>query len=143
MDKTELGIIVVLIFIAMLFDIRKKKIPLYMIFFIGIISVAMTIYNMIFGNERIEEVAAGLFPGITLFIVSFLTKEGIGYGDCFIILFAGMILGIEKMIMILMTAFVLSSILSVFLFVLKKVNRKSTLPFVPFLFLGMGVTIFV
>lgn len=128
-----------------IFDYREKKIPVWLLVPGVVIGIAGLVY-------RIWEVVAkcagqgsiflnlvfsmtGLFPGILLLLVAWSSKK-IGYGDGIVILCLGGILEYSKIAGILLWSFALMSVCSLVLLLLKKVNKESTLPFLPFLFLG-------
>lgn len=77
-----------------------------------------------------------LIPGILFIVFTFASKEAIGTGDGIVILALGTILGIENTFKAIFYATVLASVFSLVLICLRKVNKKTRLPFVPFLLLG-------
>ena len=78
----------------------------------------------------------GMIVGVFFFLFSKCTNEAIGYGDSWIILSLGICLGIQKVLVLILGASVLTIIVSLFLYIGKRWNRKYTIPFVPFLTLA-------
>lgn len=77
-----------------------------------------------------------LIPGIIFFVFTFASKGAVGTGDGIVILALGTILGIENTFNAIFYATVLASVSSLVLISLKKANKKTRLPFVPFLLFG-------
>ena len=84
--------------------------------------------------------AIWLTPVLT---AAFLTREGIGYGDGILALLLGPVFGTEVMWAGLFLAFLLSALCSILLLACKKADRKTCLPFIPFLTSALGVVQFV
>lgn len=80
---------------------------------------------------------AGVGIGIVFIVISYLTREMIGYGDSILIGIIGGCVGLWDLLYLLTLSFVICSVVSLIGLVLKGVSKKETLPFVPFLFLGL------
>ena len=87
------------------------------------------------GGTGLAALFTGLVPGILFLFLSFVTRQGIGYGDSILILL-GASVGIEAELEILLLAFALSGIWAVALLFRKKGNVQQEFPFVPFLLAG-------
>nr|WP_294492839.1 A24 family peptidase [uncultured Mediterraneibacter sp.] len=74
--------------------------------------------------------------GIVFFLTSRFTEESFGYGDSILILIMGSFLGFWNILSLLMAAFLMAAVFSVFMLVKKKFSRKSAFPFVPFLMIA-------
>lgn len=64
------------------------------------------------------------------------TREGLGYGDSWMILILGISLGLWDILLLLSIALICSGILAIMLLIRGKWSRKVSFPFVPFLMLG-------
>ena len=114
-------------------DLKYRKISFWMSMIYGFVGVVLFIVlNHISWFSLIGGVAIG---GI-IFLISKLTKGGIGIGDSYLIAVTGIFLGLEMNITLLMYALFLSSLYSVLLFFRKKFYRKKKIPFAPFLLLA-------
>lgn len=78
-----------------------------------------------------------MLPGMLAFVLAFLTKEQIGYGDAACLAVLGNVVSLDILSDAIMGGLLLLSICSVVLLARRKVNRKATLPFIPFLTAGM------
>ncbi len=127
----------ILMSIAVFFDYKYKEIPLWIIATSGVISISEAIFKM-----TIYEALFAMIPGMIMLIVSWLSKQSMGYGDGLLALSIGLAFGVNKMALGISVAFFVSGLVSLALLVIKKAKRNDTLPFVPFLFIGMVVSMF-
>lgn len=125
--------------VAALFDVRTKKIPVPMISAAAGCSALAGVLFLRNGTCTPQELAASLVPGMVLLLVALLSGEAIGYGDGLLLLATGPLFGWQKMLLCIPAALLLTTIASVLLLVMKKADRKTKIPFVPFLAAGMGV----
>lgn len=114
------------LFLASIFDVKTRKIPLILIIIFSIIEI---IY---FTNFHF---VLGLIPGFLMIIISRITCNSIGYGDSFLILSLGFSLSIYTVFQLLLLGLFFSSIIGCLL-LLKNKNKKYKLPFLPFLFIA-------
>ena len=77
--------------------------------------------------------AAGAGVGIVFLVISRVTEESFGYGDSILIVIMGGFLGFWNILSLLVMAFSMSALFSIFMLIKKKFHRKSAFPFVPFL----------
>lgn len=74
-----------------------------------------------------------LLPGMGCFMVSFLTREQLGYGDSLVIAVCGFSLGMEQTMELLMTGFFLAALWAVGLCIFRGADRRKEIPLMPFL----------
>lgn len=123
---------------AAYFDLRWKRIPRSVLAAGTIFAlVCMLIQQKEIGWEFLWTV----FPGIVLLFIAWGTRESIGYGDGISVLILGGMMGLRNCIWVLCISLLLLSLSGLFLYVLKKVNRKTKLPYVPFLFAAESISI--
>lgn len=134
----KIGILIIFVF-SSIEDIRKKEILLWEILTCALLSVAAVFMSFYKGGFDILEVLLSLLPGAAMLFLSFVTREGIGYGDGLIILAAGPALGLYDLLITLMIAVCLSGLFSGTLLVLKKAKRKTKIAFAPFIAIGCFV----
>lgn len=114
-------------------DIRKKKIQLALI---GAGFLCIMAYSFWAGGITIWNRAAGLSLGVLLLILNPITRGQIGIGDGLIVSIIGIGLGFNRLAFILVYGLFGAAIVSIGLIMFRKVNRKVTIPFIPFLLLG-------
>lgn len=115
-------------------DIREKKISVKILVLFGALFLIES-----FALEEIswEMRAQNMLPGIMAFMAAFLTKEQIGYGDAACLAVLGIVVSADILWSAIMSGLLLLSVCSMVLLLRKKVKRKTTLPFIPFLTVGM------
>lgn len=130
-----------LLLLASITDIRKKEVPVWEI--AGFIGISLMRAAALFpeGDIDVTGLVLSVVPGIIVLLLAFVTRQGIGYGDGLVILALGPTLGLERMGLCLMVAFFACSVLSGILFLIKKAGKNSRIPFVPFITIGMGVSL--
>ncbi len=77
---------------------------------------------------------AGMIPGVLLLLIGRISHEQIGYGDGLFCLCLGSCMGISRMTGLLMWALLLSAAGGIFMLLAGKADRKTEMPFLPFLF---------
>ena len=111
---------------------------------VGIISsLGVNIWQIFAGAISVTGVGVSFLPGLFFLLISFCTKEKIGYGDGLILIMSGLVLGFYRCFLGLCISLICSSVFALFLLVLHKAKKDSELAFVPFLTIGMGVSFFV
>ena len=107
----------------------------------GYICLVATLFAMIvrlnFCNDKEYELIFDLFPGLFLLLFSKCTAGVFGSGDALVILFIGSVVGVYSVLAMLVFSVMLSGLICLILYVLKKVNRNTEIPFLPFLSLGV------
>jgi len=111
------------------YDIKYKRIFIVSL----IISVPVCIFLLYWLQELSpEKIAGGVSIGLLLMLCSFFTKGQIGMGDGMLFCFTGVSLSFFENFYLLYSSLILSAVLSVILMWFKKVERKTKIPFVPF-----------
>lgn len=119
-------------------DIRERAISIAFILLFDIMAV---LYVAMKGDIAGISVLYALIPGAFLLAVGLCTRESVGYGDGWIVLALGLLIGAEGCFLTVCMGLIFSAIFSLVLLILHKVNGKSRLPFLPFLTIGLGVLI--
>ena len=115
-------------------DIREQKISVKMIALSGCLFLTA---SLLFDNMQPGQRMWNLLPGLISFLLALLTKEQIGYGDAACLTALGVIIPADLILGAVMGGLILISIFSGILLTSKKADRKTTLPFLPFLSAGM------
>ena len=124
-----LGILVLLSYI----DIKKREVPIQMLL---AAAAGENLYHIMYREQDIWLLLGGATVGFLFLGISFITRESLGYGDSWGIVILGVYLGLWRLLEVLFGAFFLSGVISAVLLCKKKMSRKSTLPFYPFLTCG-------
>ena len=128
--------LIIILGVICVFDIKRKKIPVYMLI---ILAATGIISNFTVGEFDIEKRIIAMLPGMILLIVSMITKQQIGYGDGMIILIMGLYIDIDDILSIVLSSFLLSSIAAIILMTVFKKKKNFEMAFSPFLLIGYGL----
>ena len=85
----------------------------------------------------------GILPGSILFLVSFILPDEIGRGDGCVLAACGAWLGIRAVMRLTFLGLALAAGVSVYLLLIKKAGKKTQLPFMPFLFAGQLLRLWI
>jgi leader peptidase (prepilin peptidase)/N-methyltransferase len=132
-----------LLFVIFVYDLKYMEIPM-LVLWIGVaFSVAYFVFvdwqNFSLAVHYIDlRLVSGFIGGAVAFLfffsLSFYSKETwMGYGDAYLGLLVGMIVGWPAVIATLMIAFIIGACISVMLIGFSKKTMKSQVPFAPFL----------
>ena len=123
-------LLAVIMIICAVVDIKKKEIPVWIFVMLGITALTGSIWG---GGYGLYQMAAGVIPGILLLGLARITEQSIGYGDGIVLAEIGCMTGAGICIIILAGALALAGFFSMGMLVIKKVDKKYKIPFIPFL----------
>ncbi len=138
--EMEMKWIIISVFMAVctITDIRKKEIPVAVVALSGL----ALLFYVIFGEKKQwMDILYSLMPGMLLLMLSYCTRESIGYGDGLVVLVIGICMGMGICIAAVTAGLIISAICAAALLALRKAGGKSRIPFVPFLSVGLGVVL--
>lgn len=107
--------------------IRKAVVAVYL---------ALVLLGHAMGKTALMDLLPGFLPGLFCLVLSWVSREGLGYGDSILILGCGVSLGFWPCMEILFLSFFLAGVWAVVLLLSRRAGRGKEIPFVPFLFLG-------
>ena len=114
-------------------DLQKHKVSMITVIIAGILGA---IFQFGIIQENGLKIIGGILIGIVLLSLAKITREKIGYGDGWIFVVTGIYLGFLSNMYLLLLSLFLASWASICLLAFKKVNKKTELPFVPFILPG-------
>lgn len=134
--KIKLIRVIVMLFLTIgsYCDIKTRKLPMgFLLLFAGV-----GIYlNLMWKYQNMETLVLGVSFGVMFFVISKVTEEAIGYGDAWGILILGILEGGRKIVPIVFTAFIFSSIYGLYKMITSKMRKRDSMPFFPFMFLAV------
>ena len=134
------GVWILFMVINSIFDLKKKRISLRICVLAGLIGGAFGVWDVWQENvdfiSAIKDVLIAMLPGIAVFVICFVSRQAIGAGDGIIVFITGLYFGAMETAEILLLALICSSLTGIYLMIFKKVNKKTEIPFVPFLLAG-------
>lgn len=115
-------------------DVRRKEIPTKFLL-VGLLA------GLVYGIYREDGwiLLMGVIPGVLLILMSFLTKEKVGYGDGVMVIILGLVLGWPDSFLVYMLAQFGVLLFAIGLLAAKKISRDAQIPFAPFLAIGLFI----
>lgn len=113
-------------------DIKSKKLPIWLI---EVFAISCFILRW-FEGISVWNFLLGFLPGIVLLLLAICSGEKVGIGDAFVVGVLGIAYTIENVVSILGISLFFVAIWAIGLLIVKKANRKTELPFLPYLFIG-------
>lgn len=128
-------------------DIRKRIVPNIILFGLLIAWIGNFLSGFLFGLKNMWEILAGsilgmVLTGLLFFICYLFSKGNLGEGDVKLAMIIGLYLTFNYAILIIFIASICCFLFSVIMIVLKKIEKKDTIAFVPFLYLGILIVLF-
>lgn len=128
-----------LLLICAIQDLIKKRIYLWSV----AIGAALTLACLpVIAERGIVDCIGGLAVGLAALLISRATGGKIGLGDGIILCVTGLGLGFWSNLELFGIALFLAAVLSIILLALRLVNRKQSIPFIPFLLAGYLIIVF-
>lgn len=114
-------------------DIRNKSISTWIL----LSGLVLVVIGVPFTSSlSLLDRGLGLLTGLSVMGISKATGGKIGMGDGMLLCISGIGLGFWNNLELFAIGLFLAAIVSIVLLIMKKVNRKHSIPFVPFLFMG-------
>lgn len=131
----------ILVIVAVV-DMKFSLIPTSFVYFGSLVAL---VYNFVFLSQDmfINAILAAFMAAVFFaFIVLVTLRRGMGEGDAVLGFFIGMVLGVERACLAIFLAFFLGAFISLFLIFFGRKKFGQTVPFAPFLVLGMLIAMF-
>lgn len=90
----------------------------------------------------LSSVLGALLGGMVFLTVYLLSRHGLGGGDVKFMAAAGLYLGIQGVLPAMLAGSILSAVIGLGLILARRMDRKGTMPLIPFLYVGILLTIF-
>ena len=113
-------------------DLICKKICVWEL----VVGTAVIGVFLVLSKADIRTLLPGLIMSFMFLLVSWLSKGNFGLGDSWVIGIIGLSVCFQDFILTLGAAFITTMLVSVIMILLKKSNRKTKIPFIPFLLVG-------
>lgn len=119
-------------------DIQFRKVPVEIL---AAANLAVLVYQIMFQREDLWLVLGGVAVGFVFLGISWVSRQKMGYGDSWAILILGIFLGLWGVLEVLAAAFLLLTLVSVVLLARKRMSRRLSVPFYPFLAAGYLISV--
>ena len=129
--------LILFLIIGSVFDIKNKKIPVLLLLSCGAVILLLSLID---GNMNWMVSFLGALLGGILLVLSRVLNGAIGPGDGLIILLVGFTMGLYGGCVVLFYSLFLAAVFSIALLFLKKLKKKDSIPFAPFVLISyLGV----
>lgn len=131
-------VVIVLLVFSAVFDFKYMILP----DFSTVILIIIALAGVFFDEKNIIPymLSAAAASGFLLILNLITRGQGMGMGDVKLAIFMGLFLGPEKTILALYMAFIVGAIWGIIFMIFKKANRKSQIPFGPFMIFGFLIS---
>ena len=136
--SVRFALVFIVLVIEALMDFRKKEVNIPVL---GILVVAAMVMFFLGKDISVSNAIIGLAEGLLLILVSVMTKGQIGIGDGILLAACGLMLGGKDNMVMFFFACLSSAIVSVLIMIIKKADKKTTIPFVPFMIPGFLIMV--
>ncbi len=118
-------------------DLNRKKIQVWVaVLFIGVVIGL----GYVMGDDTFFlRALKGSIPGIVILFLGVLKVPFLGEGDGLALIPIGMLLGLEKTILLFLLSLWFAGVIGCCLLFVKKKKKGETIPFLPFLFFVEGI----
>lgn len=130
------------LFILSAFDLREKTVPSVLLILGGILAGAGAGYGILAGNLSLHQPLLGMIEGVILLLIAHLTQK-MGYADGIVLILIGLLTGYRGSLMVLCISSFLCAVFCMVLMIVRKINKNSRIPYIPFLSIAYFVYIFV
>lgn len=135
---------ILLLLVGSIYDCKYKCIPCWIFGIAGLWVVCGLLFAL--PEQGFWTVFAAsifsLLPGLGLLLLSRLTEKKVGEGDGILLLFLGLLEGIEKAFLVFCVGLFLQAFLAAGLLLVKKAKKQTMIPFAPFLFMARILFLF-
>ncbi|MBQ9606487.1 MAG: prepilin peptidase [Lachnospiraceae bacterium] len=114
-------------------DLRSRSIPVLLFIIFGMTGVTEYIIS---GDRSLMNEAFGVILGVVFIAISVISESKLGMGDALAVLVTGIYLGGSEAACAVLYAMLMTALFSVIILALRKGNRTTALPFLPFLLAG-------
>lgn len=121
------------VFSGAIVDYKTMRIPVW---YLLLGTVGTVLYRLFFIKDSPLLFFGGFLIGVSFLLVSYLTRQAIGFGDSWMITILGSLLGTWEVLSLLFISFLALSCSALFLVFRNKMNRRIEIPFFPFLLVG-------
>ena len=130
---------------ASLWDLRQRRVPNQLVGGMLGAWVLVLVPQLFFQTEQalVTLISGGvgfLLAGMVFLVVYLISRKGLGGGDVKFMSASGLYLGAGCVLPAMLYGCILSAVTGVALLAMKKIGRKDAIPLVPFLYVGMVLT---
>ncbi len=151
LDGAELllrALLLVFGYVAAAGDLKNKRVPNRLVAVMAGAWVLVIVPQLLLRTEETLFLAFSgmvgfLLAGFIFLAVYLISRKGLGGGDVKLMAVSGLYLGFGGVLPTMLYGSVLAALTALALIALKKITVKDSIPLVPFLYVGMVLTLFI
>jgi prepilin signal peptidase PulO-like enzyme (type II secretory pathway) len=137
----QITLLVLLFYIAWI-DWKKRIIPNQLLFVLLLVKgvsflLQLFLYDNIHKSDAVFQLLYTLCGFCLLAFLSFATHRGFGLGDVKLLTIMTLFLSFSFLLSVLLVGLLAALVVALYLLLVKKGSRKDTIPFGPFLYIGL------
>ncbi len=121
-------------------DLKRREINIVFPIITGVFSV---VFMLLSDDVSVASSLIGLAEGVLLIALSFITDGQIGSGDGIILAATGLMLGWKDNLIMFFFSCLISAFVAIGLMGIKKADKKTKIPFIPFMVPGFFLSVFL
>ena len=123
-------------------DIRYRKVPVWLLMTGGVIAAIIEIYGCVSGERGLAEILLGMIPGLFLLLMAAGTRKA-GWADGIALMLLGSVMGLRQCVAAAMLSLIMISVWSIWLLILRKADKGTRIPYVPFLTMSYALCVII
>ena len=133
-----------LVYLAILaiLDARKRELPIWILGIGTVIAVFSAAISVMKYGQSVEILLFGMVPGMIMLCLAGLSEEA-GVGDGVVLLQVNLVFLLEKTVAAFVISMVVIGLFSAVLLLMHRGDKKTQLPYLPFLWLGCLGTVMI
>lgn len=129
----RIGLVGVLLLLNAWYDCRKREILIWSLLVFGLVGI---IYNGSILHISVRSMLGGAALGGSIILISWICQGAVGAGDGLLLCVTGIYLGFWENLELLLAALLLCAAVTAILWMSGRAHKKTSIPFVPFLFIS-------
>lgn len=127
--------------ISVVRDVKDRTVPIE--YYIGLLSIIFVKAWLIPDEVFNKDMLINILTIVVLLVAGYLFRHSLGFGDILLFCIMTLILGYRLCIVLILLGMMLTSLTGLAMIAMRKVNRKSQLPFSPFILAGYMIYIMI
>ena len=131
-------VIGVYLLVGSIYDKKSLTLPVWFLVLGAVLAIPYGCYRIFSGEMLWQQWLGACLPGLLWMVLSFLTREQMGYGDGMVLLMLGSATDIQTTLLFLMIGLAVGFLWSIWLLIVRKAEKHKVIPFIPLLLVAYG-----
>ena len=134
-------------YVASVMDVKERRVPNKLVLAILGAWIAIMLPQLFYRTDEaivmiLDASLGAISAGVLFLLVYFVSRKGLGGGDVKLMTVMGLYFGLSNIMTVMLIGSVAAALAGLILISMKKIGLKDSIPLVPFLYVGMVVTVF-